>query len=65
MATTSLPPPLSAEEVAFFVKEGWLLKRGVLDPAQCAAARDALWSANTSSKYLAASLTNQIVDDHH
>jgi hypothetical protein len=50
MASTSSPPPLSAEEVAFFVREGWLLKRGVLDPAQCAAARDALWASNTSSR---------------
>ena len=46
---TALLPPLSAEEVKFFVREGWLLKRGVLDPAQCAAARDALWAGNTSS----------------
>ena len=52
--TTQLPtpaplPPLSAEDVEFFVREGYLIKRGALDAAQCAAARDALWAGNTSS----------------
>ena len=43
------PPPLSADDLSFFVREGYLIKRGVLDPSQCAAARDALWVANASS----------------
>ena len=48
-AVPTSPPPLSADDLSFFVREGYLIKRGVLDPSQCAAARDALWAANASS----------------
>eukprot|EP01051_Picozoa_sp_SAG22_P016007 SAG22_NODE_2181_length_2877_cov_2.137509_2_plen_255_part_00 len=42
-------PPLTAEEVQSFVAEGFLVKRGVLDPRRCAQARDRLWAGNTSA----------------
>lgn len=42
-------PPLSVEDIEAFVKYGFVVKRKVLDPALCAAARDRLWAGNTSS----------------
>lgn len=39
---------LSAKEIQAFVKNGFVVKRKVLDPALCAAARDRLWAGNTS-----------------
>ena len=42
-------PPLTREEIREFVQNGFIIKRGVLDPDLCAAARDRLWSGNTSS----------------
>ena len=42
---------LTEEEIRFFVKNGFLVKRNVLDPKLCAVARDRLWVGNTS-KYL-------------
>jgi hypothetical protein len=41
-------PSLTAEEIEFFVVNGFLVKRGVLSPRLCAAARDRLWAGNTS-----------------
>jgi hypothetical protein len=38
--------PLDAAEIRSFVRDGFLIKRGVLDPAACARARDALWAHN-------------------
>eukprot|EP01047_Picozoa_sp_COSAG01_P045988 COSAG01_NODE_4280_length_5182_cov_7.106433_2_plen_326_part_00 len=37
---------LSDAEIEQWVRDGYLIKRGVLDPALCAAARERLWSAN-------------------
>ena len=48
-ASTPLPPLLSAAELEFFVREGYLIKRGALDAAQCALARDRMWEKNNSS----------------
>ena len=36
---------LSNEEISFFKREGYLFKRGVMDPILMAKARDALWAA--------------------
>jgi len=36
--------PLSAEEVAFFKENGYLIKRGILDPALMARARATMWA---------------------
>lgn len=41
--------PLSKDEIQAFVQNGFLIKRNVLDPKLCAAARDRLWAGNTSS----------------
>ena len=40
---------LSTEEIQAFVTNGFLVKRNILDPKLCAAARDRLWAGNTSS----------------
>jgi hypothetical protein len=40
MASTSTPPLLSRSALAFFVREGWVIQRDVLDASQLAAARD-------------------------
>lgn len=42
-------PPLTTDEIQAFVRDGFLIKRKVLDPELCAAARDRLWAGNTSS----------------
>ena len=42
-------PPLSREEIAHFKREGYLVKRNVLDPELCRRARDALWEKNESA----------------
>ena len=34
---------LSTEDLRFFKENGYLIKRGVLDPDLCARARDRLW----------------------
>ena len=39
---------LSEEEIQFFIKNGFLIKRNILDPELCAVARDRLWAGNTS-----------------
>ena len=39
---------LSEEEIQFFIKNGFLVKRNILDPELCAVARDRLWAGNTS-----------------
>ena len=36
--------PLSQEEVTFFKENGYLIKRGILDPALMAWAREAMWT---------------------
>eukprot|EP01051_Picozoa_sp_SAG22_P013721 SAG22_NODE_1569_length_4097_cov_2.299400_4_plen_136_part_00 len=47
----SMPPlpPLSAAELRSFVADGYLVKRGALDPRLCARVVDAFWEANTSA----------------
>lgn len=40
--------PLTSEEIQDFVTNGFIIKRGVLDPELCATARDRLWAGNTS-----------------
>ena len=40
---------LSTEEIKEFITNGFLIKRNILDPKLCAAARDRLWSGNSSS----------------
>jgi hypothetical protein len=40
---------LSTEEIREFITNGFIVKRKVLDPKLCAAARDRLWAGNTSS----------------
>ena len=40
---------LTPEEIQNFVRDGFLVKRQVLDPKLCAVARDRLWAGNTSS----------------
>ena len=42
-------PALSTQEIQQFVTNGFLVKRNILDPKLCAAARDRLWAGNTSS----------------
>ena len=37
---------LTDEEMRRFKRDGWLLKRGILDPALCAACRELMWSKN-------------------
>ena len=48
MATTAAVEQqlLTPAEIARFKRDGFLIKRNVLDPELCAAARDALWAAN-------------------
>eukprot|EP01051_Picozoa_sp_SAG22_P013457 SAG22_NODE_1509_length_4263_cov_194.143612_2_plen_180_part_00 len=41
-------PALTEDEMLFFKREGYLVKRGALPLALCAKARDLLWSENTS-----------------
>ena len=36
-------PALSTEEIQQFITNGFLVKRKILDPKLCAAARDRLW----------------------
>jgi len=43
-------PPLTPAEIAHFLQEGFLVKRGVLHPEQCAVARNRLWASNRSKK---------------
>ena len=40
---------LSTAEIQEFVTNGFVVKRNILDPELCAAARDRLWAGNTSS----------------
>ena len=40
---------LSTTEIQEFVTNGFVVKRNILDPELCAAARDRLWAGNTSS----------------
>ena len=40
---------LSKEEIQEFITSGFIVKRKILDPELCAAARDRLWAGNTSS----------------
>ena len=42
-------PALSRQEIQQFIKNGFLVKRNILDPKLCAVARDRLWAGNTSS----------------
>lgn len=42
-------PALTTEEIRHFITNGFVIKRKVLDPELCAAARDRLWAGNTSS----------------
>jgi hypothetical protein len=42
-------PPLTTDDIRAFVRDGFVIKRQVLDPDLCAAARDRLWAGNTSS----------------
>ena len=42
--------PLTPAEIAHFLQEGFLVKRGVLHPEQCAVARNRLWASNRSKK---------------
>eukprot|EP01051_Picozoa_sp_SAG22_P017662 SAG22_NODE_2781_length_2214_cov_3.133806_2_plen_492_part_00 len=44
------PPPLSREEVAHFKEFGFVIKRGYLDPQQCAKARDWVWTNSHVAK---------------
>ena len=39
-------PPLTPAEIARFKRDGWIHKRGAMDPALCAQARDELWARN-------------------
>ena len=43
---------LSAEELLSFKREGYLIRRGLLAPEHCAAARDALWAGNETPTVL-------------
>ena len=40
---------LSKEDIQQFITNGFLVKRKILDPKLCAAARDGLWAGNSSS----------------
>ena len=40
---------LSKEDIQQFITNGFLVKRKILDPKLCAAARDRLWEGNSSS----------------
>lgn len=42
-------PPLTEQEILHFVQYGFVVKRKVLCPSLCAAARDRLWAGNSSS----------------
>eukprot|EP01050_Picozoa_sp_SAG11_P014753 SAG11_NODE_1849_length_4169_cov_2.639312_1_plen_309_part_00 len=42
----SLHHGLSDDEVGLWVRDGYLIKRGVLDPTLCSAARERLWELN-------------------
>ena len=44
MAAVAAPPPLTADQIAFFKREGYLILRGVLPEAKCAALRDRVWA---------------------
>ena len=37
---------LTAREIAAFKRDGYFIRRGILSPELCAAARDRLWSLN-------------------
>ena len=50
MASLS-PSPLSPAEVAHFKEFGFVIKRGYLDQARCAAAREWVWSNSVSAKH--------------
>eukprot|EP01047_Picozoa_sp_COSAG01_P055718 COSAG01_NODE_6233_length_3777_cov_2.172648_3_plen_234_part_00 len=41
-------PPLTAQEIATFIREGFLIKRAVLDAELCHQALDHMWDLNTS-----------------
>ena len=41
--------PLSKTELAHFKREGYVIRRGALQPELLAAARDRLWASNTSA----------------
>ena len=43
-------PPLTAQDLVDFVRQGYIIKRGALDKQGCAAARDAFWASNRSAK---------------
>jgi len=40
---------LSTEDIQQFITNGFFVKRKILDPKLCAAARDGLWAGNSSS----------------
>ena len=40
---------LSTGDIQQFITNGFLVKRKILDPKLCAAARDRLWAGNSSS----------------
>ena len=44
-STSSSPKPLTAEELGFFKREGYLIKRGVLDPDLMERARERKWKS--------------------
>ena len=44
------PPLLSPKELAFFAREGYLIRRGCLSPELCALARDRVWACDTAGR---------------
>eukprot|EP01048_Picozoa_sp_COSAG05_P016405 COSAG05_NODE_2106_length_3551_cov_18.915411_4_plen_77_part_00 len=47
-AKVSPLPPLTAEDIRFFCREGYLVKRAALEPEMCSRIRDAMWMQNAS-----------------
>jgi hypothetical protein len=48
---TQQQAPLTREEIAHFKRDGYLIKRNVLDPVLCARARDVLWEQNLLPRF--------------
>ena len=48
-APAGIMEPLSRAELAHFKREGYVIRRGALQPELLAAARDRLWASNTSA----------------
>ena len=47
-----MPPPLaplSEAELEHFIQHGYLIKRAVMDPELCRAARETMWARNESA----------------